>query len=686
MALDRHDASLSLASTVRACLQSFEEVSAAITVAEPHIIAKLPPVCIEDEAGRFRIWSGNCGAHRTGRASLEDKLREASHVRQQVLGLLHGLSSTLSQIFALATGQQVPWEDVSGSESDSDDDVHHEQLPSTELGQLATEVTDINTCLMRLSMVIGNPAPHDQFKESRNFDRTYFEPFDIDHVRGKFPASSDYLALRLGKANSRRRQYLSYREAHRKRLNRGLDQEEPDDTVEGTVASSMKSNFKQPTTYIDLEGFDDAINDTLSQTSYASSTHDAARLQPPPRPESTKPDDPVECPLCFRFVTVETDKAWYKHVYQDIQPYMCTAPNCTTADQTYESRHEWFQHETQFHWKTWKCAEGCDQSFESSEALYTHVERKHPTVELKPQMERYLRMCEKQKPFTDGAACALCARVFDNVSRFRSHMGKHFEEIALFALPSHLLADDTESLTSDNNVQDDESVAADASNMNDGETQRAADMVPQASLFPPPTVRPEASEQSSDSDDDATFIYEPTRRRVPEFLKHFSDANDLDSPLPSPSPPAPAPAPDLAMLKPLGSSLISRQKAKMDKDKAVKDAAQAAADAKKRGDEDKLAKLEKLILAQKDEQLKREAASNAAYAAEKAEKDNSVAKIAAEKKAAAEAAKLVLNTAQIAREKAEEKAAADAKEAQKAWDKAIAEAMKAAEELEVLKA
>lgn len=139
----------------------------------------------------------------------------------------------------------------------------------------------------------------------------------------------------------------------------------------------------------------------------------------------------------------------------------------------------------------------------------------------------------------------------------------------------------------------------------------------------------------------------------------------------------------------LENLLISQQEARIEKDRAKKqaaeEAAKAAADAKKKGDEDKLAKLEKLILAQKDEQLKREAAADAARAAEKAAADAEATKVAAEKKAAAEAAKQLLEAAQKAREEAEKKAAAEAEETKKAHEKALAEAKAAAEELEKAK-
>ncbi|EAT88644.2 hypothetical protein SNOG_03439 [Parastagonospora nodorum SN15] len=141
--------------------------------------------------------------------------------------------------------------------------------------------------------------------------------------------------------------------------------------------------------------------------------------------------------------------------------------------------------------------------------------------------------------------------------------------------------------------------------------------------------------------------------------------------------------------------LLSQQEAKIEKEKlkakAAEDAKKAAAEAKKKGDEDKLEKLEKLILAQKDEQLKREAALEAQRAADKKEKDEEAAKVAAEKQAAAEKAKYMLDAAKARRKaaaeaeeikKAHEKAAEEAKQAH---EKAIAEAKAAAEELEKAK-
>ena len=50
-----------------------------------------------NEFGRFRVWAGNAGAHRTGRVSLDHRLREASHIYDELTKLLGELKKNLEQ-------------------------------------------------------------------------------------------------------------------------------------------------------------------------------------------------------------------------------------------------------------------------------------------------------------------------------------------------------------------------------------------------------------------------------------------------------------------------------------------------------------------------------------------------------------------------------------------------------------
>ncbi|KAF2122661.1 hypothetical protein BDV96DRAFT_481253, partial [Lophiotrema nucula] len=190
-----------IATLVQACLSGFRDASTSLVSADAATKKKLFPYNLSDEIGRFRLWCGNIAAHRVGRSSLDYRLREASHIKERVLELLYNLQRVVLEIIELIRGERLPWEDLSDSESDLSED----ELPpvsgedgTTELQQLMSNVAEIITCLMRLSVAIRNPAPHNQFKESTHIDTSYFEDFDVQHVRGKFPDAEDYLVHRLG--------------------------------------------------------------------------------------------------------------------------------------------------------------------------------------------------------------------------------------------------------------------------------------------------------------------------------------------------------------------------------------------------------------------------------------------------------------------------------------------------------
>lgn len=51
-----------------------------------------------DELGRLRVWSGNIGAHQTGQSSLDYRLRDASHLRDETTRLLRRLLQVLRDV------------------------------------------------------------------------------------------------------------------------------------------------------------------------------------------------------------------------------------------------------------------------------------------------------------------------------------------------------------------------------------------------------------------------------------------------------------------------------------------------------------------------------------------------------------------------------------------------------------
>ncbi|RYP46645.1 hypothetical protein DL768_007190 [Monosporascus sp. mg162] len=360
--------------------------------------AQVPPEDIRDEFDRFKMWAGNIAAHRKGRRSLEYRLRDAALLKDEAHNLLTALHDSLQTCLAIIQEKRRPWDELSDSESDSDSDTElsddAEAQGDTELKQLLGSIKTTITCLFRLSMSIRDPAPNDQSRSIITVDKSYFEEYDMQHVKAKYPGCAGYLVERLGRANSGRRQYLSYREEHHQKLAKdvdliGLEASRSEHTNNSTEATPMP---KARLNSFDVHDSDDA----LSQTSYATSVNAAIRV--PPLPKEAR---------------------------------------CTTADRLYDSRRAWFTHELEAHRISWQCIEGCEKTFSLEKYFDRHVQTSHPDLSQPGMLSALKRTAAKRSSLTDKAHCPLCDQRM-TIRSLQRHVARHQEQLALFTLPPNL--------------------------------------------------------------------------------------------------------------------------------------------------------------------------------------------------------------------------------------------------------
>ncbi|KAH7159711.1 hypothetical protein B0J13DRAFT_616516 [Dactylonectria estremocensis] len=169
---------------------------------------------VRDQQTRFKVWSGNIGAHRTGMSSLDHRLRDSSHSRNQVGSLLRDLTGLLDDAVAIITGEESSWDQLSGDEGIVPSEVAEDsESPNTELDQISVDFADVVNCLL-------HECGHPKSRTSRSLYRitptvtSHYEPFNIQHIYSKFESIDSELAEKLGKAISRRRQYFKYRMVH----------------------------------------------------------------------------------------------------------------------------------------------------------------------------------------------------------------------------------------------------------------------------------------------------------------------------------------------------------------------------------------------------------------------------------------------------------------------------------------
>ena len=96
-----------------------------------------------------------------------------------------------------------------------------------------------------------------------------------------------------------------------------------------------------------------------------------------------------------------------KHVLSDLQPYLCTFEGCST--QMFQSRREWFQHESDKHRKEWHCCLCANElPFSSAGQLEGHLHRKHSEYS-EEQISALLSLCGRPPETIPLSACPFCA-------------------------------------------------------------------------------------------------------------------------------------------------------------------------------------------------------------------------------------------------------------------------------------
>ncbi len=353
----------------------------------------------KDELGRLRLWAGNIGAHQTGQSSLEYRLRDASHLKDQTVKILGAIESLITDLQATLSEnneqeEKLLDEDIEGllAELTLEDDSNGTMTTQEAYESLVERVS----LLFDISMAVRRPAHHDRLIGTEKGDAEPFKFHFRQHVSQKYPKADDLLIGYVSSAMARQRAVLKYRERHHQKLSQGMPME---DDGNGTVQLSETL----ATTFIQEAGrdisTDPTSNSEVSATSYAGSLLACGeRLAIPPLPKEAAQQAPFECPYCYFIITVKDRHAWARHIFRDLSPYTCVFSGCSKQSTPYDSRRVWYNHIRQMHL--------AEQNVGGS---YN---------------------------------CPLCAEgPLPNVS-FERHVGRHLEELALFVLPRDVHEDD----------------------------------------------------------------------------------------------------------------------------------------------------------------------------------------------------------------------------------------------------
>jgi len=128
-------------------------------------------------------------------------------------------------------------------------------------------------------------------------------------------------------------------------------------------------------------------------------------------------------------------------VFRDLKSYVCTFVDCDA--ELFSSQHEWFLHENQKHRREWTCHFCKHRPFRASSALKNHILAKHSKNGPKDELPDIVANSEEPINRPAASDCPLCddweksfaQSQHGDLSKLRKHLGRHMEQLALFALP-----------------------------------------------------------------------------------------------------------------------------------------------------------------------------------------------------------------------------------------------------------
>lgn len=290
---------------------------------------------------------------------------------------------------------------VTEGESDSSSDSGFSDSSTDLINDVLEDLKVDTTCLLDLEPLLSNPILRTDAEPAAVIDTTRItwtphQPYS-DKVSVRFPMAADDLVNRLGKANYER--YLRCQE--QKATN------ELGDQAASGALDSASSKFHDSGIGSSLP----TAASSYAETAMSYGMGEERRVRVPPLPAQAKEGLPFACVACGRWVKIVTNSAWKKHIYGDLEPWICLEAQCVSGIDSFPTRNDWISH-----------------------------------LALHHRMEPEWQMVE----------CPLCRVVIGpGKVLITKHMGDHLEEISLAALPADCEPDEeTDEVSIDDPVDD----------------------------------------------------------------------------------------------------------------------------------------------------------------------------------------------------------------------------------------
>ncbi|KAL4883645.1 hypothetical protein BJY04DRAFT_206253 [Aspergillus karnatakaensis] len=173
-----------------------------------------------------------------------------------------------------------------------------------------------------------------------------------------------------------------------------------------------------------------------------------------------------ECMVCFHVKKFQKPSDWTKHIYEDVQPFTCTFPECTDP-KSFKRKADWVRHESERHRQLewWECNfADCRHKCYRKDNFVQHLVREHklpepkvkksktrrssgrgPNDPITPEMQEEINREQEVKQLWDlvegcrhdttksprEEPCRFCGNVCTNWKKLTVHLAKHMEQMAI---------------------------------------------------------------------------------------------------------------------------------------------------------------------------------------------------------------------------------------------------------------
>ncbi len=401
-------------------------------LAQPHRAETTPKpvhISLERARGLIALWSDGYGIQD---GKLDETLAKSRNIRRSTLKTLSSIATTLLgrliplthissdklsvltlQLTATVDEASYMIHDVIHGDGDDRSDASSDGFSGVGIDDSIAEVAeDLKTdaqCLMDLDPLFRDPvldlASHKQKQNLETIDWTPKTVF-CDKIQQRFPKADTNLVETLGKANWVR--FLRCQQTRNLAETGTLRLPDPsnDKGEAGTVAASSKYHDSGLGTSLPTAS-------SYAETVMTYGAGDGKKVRIPPLPEEAKKGSPFPCLACGRSVRITHNSGWKRHLYLDLQPYLCLEGQC--SEYRFGTRAAWVAH---------------------------------------------LALDHRCEPAWDAITCPLCLETTEKGKiAVTTHLARHLEEISLSALPAYPDEDDDEAFETDSDGSSEVSAA-----------------------------------------------------------------------------------------------------------------------------------------------------------------------------------------------------------------------------------